>query len=71
MAVLLKGKIVPAHAQVVEDDLGVREGLKAFIGENQQAARIFGVKLGANGQLGPESLQQAVRERVIVRTSLR
>jgi deazaflavin-dependent oxidoreductase (nitroreductase family) len=71
VTILLKGKLVSAHAQVAEDNQGVAEGLKDFIGENQQAARIFGVKLGVNGQLEPESLQQATRERVIVRTSLR
>jgi deazaflavin-dependent oxidoreductase (nitroreductase family) len=71
VTVLLKGKIVPAHAQAVEDDLGVADGLKEFIGETPQAAHMFGVNLDANGQPQLESLQQAASKRVIVRTSLR
>jgi hypothetical protein len=70
VTVLLKGKKVPARAQVVEDDQGVVEGLKEFIRGNQQAARLFGVKLSAEGLPEPESLQKAARERVIVRTVL-
>jgi hypothetical protein len=64
-------QIVPAHAQAVEDDLGVADGLKEFIGETPQAAHMFGVNLDANGQPQLESLQQAASKRVIVRTSLR
>jgi len=71
ITILLKGKLVPAYAQVVEDDQAVAEGLKEFIGENQQAARIFGIKLAANGYPEPESLMQAAKDRIIVRTSLR
>jgi deazaflavin-dependent oxidoreductase (nitroreductase family) len=66
VTVLLKGKMVPAHAQVVEDDQGVAEGLTAFIGGNPQTARMFGVNLGADGQLETESLNQATKGRVIV-----
>ena len=71
VTILLKGKLVPAHALVVEDNQEVAEGLKEFIGQNQQAVRIFGVKLGVNGQPELESLQQAAKKRVIVRTFLR
>jgi hypothetical protein len=67
----LKGKDVGAHTEVIEDDQGVAEGLKVFIGGNQQAAHMFGVSLGVQGQPEPESLQKAACERVIVRTSLK
>jgi hypothetical protein len=71
VTVLLEGKMVPAHTQVFEDDQGVAEGLKEFIGENPRTARMFGIILSADGQPEPGSIQEAVRDRVIVRTSLR
>ncbi|OGO64427.1 MAG: hypothetical protein A2030_00580 [Chloroflexi bacterium RBG_19FT_COMBO_50_10] len=67
----LQGKDVTAQAEVVEDEQGVVEGLKDFIGENPQARRIFGVRLGADGQLESESLQRAARDRVIVHTTMK
>jgi hypothetical protein len=70
VTVLLKGKMLPAHAQAVEDDPGVAEGLKAFIKENPRMANILKVNVGADGQPETESLQQAVNQRVIVRTIL-
>jgi len=66
--VLLKGKMLSAHACAFEDDANVAEGLKAFIKENPRMAGVFKVNVGADGQLEKESLQQAVSERVIVRT---
>jgi hypothetical protein len=71
VTILLRGKLIPAHSQVVEDDQGVAEGLKEFIGKNPQAAKIFNIKLTAAGQPELESLQQAAKKRVIVRTFLR
>jgi hypothetical protein len=71
VSILLQGKMIPAHSQTVEDDQGVAEGLKEFIGENPHAARIFKVNLSAYGQPEPESLKQAARERVIVKTVFR
>jgi hypothetical protein len=68
--VMLNGKLVSAYAQVVEDDKGVADGLRDYICVSRQAARILGVKFGADGQPDPDSLLQAARERVIVRTSL-
>jgi len=71
VTILLKGKLISADAQAVEDDLGVAEGLRAFIGENPRMARIFKVNLTDHGQPEPESLEQAIRARVIVRTFFR
>jgi hypothetical protein len=71
VTILLKGKMVQALTQAVEDDQGVAEGLKEFIRESPQMARLFKVNLTADGQLESESLIRAVRERVIVRTLLR
>ena len=70
VTVRLKGKDVPARAEVVEDDQGVVDGLKAFIGKNQQAARMLGVKMDESRQPEPESLHQAARARVVVLTKL-
>ena len=68
--VLLKGQLFPARAQAVEDDPGVEQGLRAFIKENPRFAGGFKVSVGADGQLEPLSLQQAVKTHVIVRTTL-
>lgn len=69
--VLFKGKMVPARAQVVEDDQGVVEGLKEFAVENPRNARMIGIVLDADRQPEPASIQKAARDRVIVRTYLR
>ena len=67
----LQGKNIDSRADVIEDDQGVVEGLKAFIGGNHQAARMLGVKISENGQAELESLKQAAAGRVIVRTFLK
>jgi len=67
----LQGKDVSARAEVVEDDQGVVDGLRAFIGKSQQAARMLGVKLDESHQPEPESLHQAAKARVVVLTKLR
>src|SRR4030042_5393218 len=71
VTILLQGQDINAHSEVIEDEQGVAEGLKAFIVRNRSAARMFGVRLGADGQVDPESLMQAARNRVIVRTTLK
>jgi deazaflavin-dependent oxidoreductase (nitroreductase family) len=70
VTILLKGKMVSAHAQVVEDDQEVADSLIKFIKTNPRAARMFGVMLGTDGQPELESLKKAARERVIVRTTI-
>jgi hypothetical protein len=68
--ILMKGKMLPAHACAFEDDVSVAEGLKAFMKENPRMASAFKVDVDADGQLENNSLKQAVKERVIVRTTL-
>jgi deazaflavin-dependent oxidoreductase (nitroreductase family) len=68
--ILLKGQLLPAHAQTVEDDPGVEQGLRAFIKQNPRFASGFKVSVSADGQLDPLSLQQAVKTHVIVHTIL-
>jgi len=68
---LLKGKMVPARAEVVEDDQGVAEGLKEFAVENPPKARMIGISFNNDRQPEPASIQKAVKDRVIVRTYLR
>jgi hypothetical protein len=70
ITVLMKGKMVPAHACAIEDDAGVAQGLKAFLKENPRVASVLKVSVGVDGQPETESLQQAVKESVIVRTTL-
>jgi hypothetical protein len=62
--------MLPAHACAFEDDASVAEGLKAYMKENPRMASVFKVDVSADGQPDNESLRQAVRQRVIVRTTL-
>ena len=66
----LQGRDIPAIAEVVEDDKQVEQGLRDFIGGNPRDARMFGIKVETDGSLNLESLNRAVKERVIVRTIL-
>ena len=66
----LQGKDVAGYSTVVEDEQGVMEGIKAFIQRDLRTARMFKVKLGEDGEPDLESLRQAAKERVIVRTIL-
>jgi hypothetical protein len=68
--ILLQGKLLPAHSQVIEDDQGVSLGLTDFMGGNPQAARMLGVYLNDDGLPMPESLTQCTKPRVIVQTTL-
>jgi hypothetical protein len=68
--VRLQGKDTSGQAEVIEDEEGVAEGMMAFIGANQRAARMLGLKIGKDGQPDQTSLRQAAQERVIVRTKL-
>jgi len=67
----LQGKDVTGYAEVVEDNHGVMEGIQAFIEHDPRTARMFGVKLAANGQLDDEILRQVASARVIVRTTIK
>jgi hypothetical protein len=67
----LQGKDIKGQAEVVEDEQGVVEGLKAFISGNPRAAHMFGVKFSEDNQPEPESLQQAAKGHVIVRTEVK
>jgi hypothetical protein len=66
----LQGKDVHGIAEVDEDEAGVVQGMKIFIGGSPRAGRMFGVKVNNDGQADPESLLQAAKERVVVRTKL-
>jgi hypothetical protein len=67
----LQGKDVAGYSEVVEDDRGVMEGIRAFIEHDPRTARMFGVKLGASGKLDEETLSQVASERVIVQTTIK
>jgi len=66
----LQGKDVKARSEVVEDLQGVMEGIEAFIKSDPRARRMFGLKLGEDGQIDETSLRQVAEKRVIVRTTL-
>ena len=69
--VRLQGKDVTGQAEVIEDEQGVMDGIKAYIGGDPRIARMFSVKLGMDGQPETESLRQVARDQVIVRTVLK
>jgi len=70
VTIYLQGKDVNGYAEVIEDEVGVVDGLKAIIAGKTQLSRIFGVKLDTDGQPEPDSLRRAAKERVILRTLL-
>jgi hypothetical protein len=67
----LRGKDVSGSSEVIEDEQGVMEGIKAFLESDPRTTRMFGIKLGSSGQIDDESLRQVASKRVIVRTTLR
>ena len=69
--VRLQGKDINGQAAVVEDEQGVMNGITAYIGGDPRTARMFGVKLGTDGQPETESLRQVARDQVIVRRVLK
>lgn len=66
----LQGRDVKGRSEVIEDEQGVMEGIMACINMDRKTARMFSLKPGENGQIDEESLRQAAKERVIVRTTL-
>jgi len=71
VTVRLQGKDINGQAEVIEDEQGVMIGITAYIGGDPRTARMFGVKLGSDGQPDSESLRQVARDQVIVRTVLK
>jgi F420H(2)-dependent quinone reductase len=67
--ILVKRKMLPAHACAFEDDASIADGLKTFIKENPRMASALKVDVGADGEPANDSLQRAVSEHVIVRTT--
>jgi len=67
----LQGKDIHGQAEVIEDEQGVMNGITAYIGGESRTARLFGVKLGSDGQPESESLRQVARDQVIVRTLIK
>jgi hypothetical protein len=71
VTIRLQGKDIHGRAEVIEDEVGVIEGLTAFIAGNPRTAHDFGMKVGVDGQPEPESLRQAARACVIVSTDVK
>ncbi len=69
--ILLEGKLVQGQSEVFEDDATVAEGLSQFIAANPRAARMFQVEMDKDGEPQPESLLNAARARVFIRTYLK
>ncbi len=69
--IFLKGKLLEATSQAFEDDQAVINGLEQFIAGDPRAARMFKIEMGEDGQLDPESLKRAGRDKVIISTTLK
>lgn len=67
----LQGKDINGWAEVIDDEVGVIEGLSAFIAGNPRTAQAFGMKVGVDGQPEPESLLKAASACVVVSTDLK
>jgi deazaflavin-dependent oxidoreductase (nitroreductase family) len=64
----LRGKDVAAHAEVIEDDSGVASALGEIVHVMPQAVRFLRLKVDEKGQPLAGELEQAARERVVIRT---
>jgi predicted TIM-barrel fold metal-dependent hydrolase len=71
VTIRLQGKDVTGQAEVIEDEQGVMNGIKAYIGGDPRIARMFKLTLGTDGQPETDSLRQVARDQVIVRTILK
>ena len=70
VTVHLEGVDQKGRAEVVEDEAGVMESLKAIIQASPQFARYLAIQQDASGQLDPSGLRQAAHDKVVIRTRL-
>jgi deazaflavin-dependent oxidoreductase (nitroreductase family) len=66
----LRGKDLPAHAEVFEDLTSVAQGLAEIVRADSKWARYLKVKLYAKGDPSMIELDIAARDRVVIRTAL-
>jgi deazaflavin-dependent oxidoreductase (nitroreductase family) len=70
VTVRLRGKDLPARVEVLEEDYDVRLGLAELVQVAPQYRRFLNITLGDDGQPISSSLEDAAKERVVVRTYL-
>lgn len=68
--VLLKGKQLKAHAEVITEPEEVADGLGIYLQKAPQVAKYFHVHLDAAGQPDREDCARAAGERVLIKIGL-
>lgn len=66
----LQGKDIQAHANVIEDDSGVANGLMAHLQKVPQYAKYYQVGLDASGRPVAADVARAASDRVIIHVRL-
>lgn len=67
----LRGRDVPGTAEIVTDDVAaVAQGLGELLRRVPRDARLYAIKLDANGVPEAEALQRAAQRSVMIRISL-
>ncbi len=64
--IILRGQDMKAHAQAVEANESVMQGLAAYFEANPKAARYFDIAFNQNGQVPLTELARLAEERVII-----
>jgi deazaflavin-dependent oxidoreductase (nitroreductase family) len=70
VTIRLRGKELPARAEVFEDLTSVAQGLAEIVRTNPKWARYLKVKLYAKGDPSMIELDIAARDRVVIRTTI-
>lgn len=70
VTVRLQGKDFHATANVIEDDVGVTQGLMAYLQKVPQFAKYYQVGLDSSGQPVAADVARAAKDRVIVHVRL-
>ena len=68
--VRIRGRDLPAHAQVFEDEASVAEGMAQILRETPEIARYFQVEMDDSGQPNREQIFRNALGKVLVKTRL-
>jgi deazaflavin-dependent oxidoreductase (nitroreductase family) len=66
----LKGRQLPAHAQVYEGQADVAQGFDEFLSQSPEMAKYFQVELDENGQPDRGDITRSVPGKVFIKTRL-
>jgi deazaflavin-dependent oxidoreductase (nitroreductase family) len=66
LTISLRGKNMPAKANVIEDDEGVIANLQKIFGQSPKLARYMGVTIPPDGKISDPEIKKAASSRVII-----